>query len=209
MLRLIARRLLFAVPLVFLVSFITFLLVGLTPGDPAVDILGTSASRATDIAFDHQFGFDHSLWIQYWNWLQQALQGNFGLSLLNRQSVVTQLNQRLPVTLALVVGATLVAAVGGIALGTLSATRGGTAGRLTDAFAMLGFAIPTFWLGIVLVDLFAVNLHVLPATGWVALSQSPWGWLKSLVLPVLTLGAGGHHRSHQADPRRDARSAEP
>jgi len=189
--RLLARRLLQAVPLVFAVSFITYLLVALTPGDPAVDILGTSATHASDVAFDRQFGFDHSVWVQYWDWLCRAIQGNLGVSLLNQQSVTTQLDQRIPVTLALVAGATLVAAVGGIALGTISATRGGLAGRLTDAFAMLGFAIPIFWLGIVLVDLFAVGLRLLPATGWVPLSQSLSGWVESLLLPVLTLGAGG------------------
>jgi peptide/nickel transport system permease protein len=191
MLRLIARRLVMAVPLVFAVSFITFVLVALTPGDPAVDVLGASASPATDAAFDRQFGFDHSVWVQYWDWLEKALQGNLGLSLLNQQSVVTQLDERLPVTLALVAGATLVAALGGIVLGTLSATHDGVRGRATDAFAMLGFAIPIFWLGVVLVDVFAVNLRLLPATGWVPLSQSLGGWLRSLLLPVLTLGAGG------------------
>jgi peptide/nickel transport system permease protein len=191
MLRLIARRLLFAVPLVFAVSFITFLLVGLTPGDPAVDILGTSSTRSADLAFDRQFGFDHSILVQYWDWLDKAIGGNLGVSLLNQQSVLTQLDQRLPVTLALVVGATLVAALGGIALGTLSATRGGVAGRIVDAFAMAGFAFPIFWLGIVLVDLFAIGLHWLPATGWVPLSQSFGGWVRSLVLPVVTLGLGG------------------
>jgi peptide/nickel transport system permease protein len=189
--RLIVRRLLLAVPLVFAVSFITFALVALTPGDPAVDILGVSASKAADAAVDRQLGFDHSIWVQYWNWLEKAVHGNLGVSLLNQQSVVTQIDQRLPVTLALVVGATLVAALGGVALGTLSATRGGKTGRFTDAFAMLGFAIPTFWLGIVLVDIFAVHGHLLPATGWVPLSHSFWGWLKALLLPVLTLGAGG------------------
>jgi len=191
MLRLVIRRLALAVPLVFVVSFITFGLVALTPGDPAVDLLGTSASRAADAALDRQLGFNRSIWVQYWHWLEKAVHGNFGVSLLNQQAVTTQLNQRLPVTLALVIGATLVAAVGGIALGTLSATHGVRVGRTTDAFAMLGFAIPTFWLGIVLVDIFAVKLPLLPATGWVPLSQSAWGWLKSLVLPVVTLGAGG------------------
>ncbi len=191
MARFILRRLLLAVPLVLGVSFITFLLVGLTPGDPAVDLLGTSATKAADQALDRQLGFNHAIWVQYWDWLERAAHGNLGISLLNQQSVVGELGQRLPVTLALVIGATLVAAVGGIALGTLSATHGPRVGRATDAFAMLGFAIPTFFLGIVLVDLLAVNLHLLPATGWTPLSQSVWGWCKCLILPVVTLAAGG------------------
>jgi peptide/nickel transport system permease protein len=191
MTRLVIRRLLLAIPLVFAVSFITFVLVALTPGNPAVDLLGTSAGKAAYAAVDRQLGFDHSIWVQYWHWLEHAVQGNLGVSLLNQESVVTELAQRLPVTLALVIGATLVAAIGGVALGTLSATHGGIAGRSTDVFAMLGFAIPTFWLGIVLVDLFAVHGHLLPATGWVPLGQSLWGWIKSLLLPVVTLAAGG------------------
>jgi peptide/nickel transport system permease protein len=190
-LRFVLRRLTLAVPLVLGVSFITFLLVGLTPGDPAVDLLGSAATKAQDAALDRTLGFDHSIWVQYWHWLEHAIHGNLGSSLLNQQSVVTELDQRLPVTLALVIGSTLLAAVGGIALGTFSATRGARVGRATDALAMLGFAIPTFFLGIVLVDLLAIQLHLLPATGWTPLTQSLSGWCKSLVLPVITLGAGG------------------
>jgi len=165
--------------------------VGLTPGNPAEDLLGAAATPAAEAALDRQLGFNHSIWVQYWHWLEHTIHGNLGTSLLNQESVGSELAQRLPVTLALVIGATLVAAVGGIALGTVSARSGHKLGRFVDAVGMLGFAVPTFLVGIVLVDLFAVNLHWLPATSWVPLSQSFWGWLKSLILPVVTLGLGG------------------
>jgi peptide/nickel transport system permease protein len=100
-------------------------------------------------------------------------------------------NAGLGVTLSLVIGATLLTALFGIGLGTLSAIRGGAAGRVTDVFAMLGFAIPAFWLGLVLQDLFGVHMHLLPATGYVPFGQSPSGWLRSLILPVVTLAVGG------------------
>jgi peptide/nickel transport system permease protein len=191
MFRLIARRILLAIPLLFIVSFLSFALVALTPGDPAVDILGSYATPAQYAALDHQYGFSQPVLVQYWHWLLRVFHGNLGTSLSSGQAVTSVLNGGLPVTLFLVIGATAATAAGGVALGTLSAIRGGAVGRVTDAFAMLGFAIPAFWLGLVLVDLFAVRGHLLPATGYVPFGQSPTGWFRSLILPVATLAAGG------------------
>jgi peptide/nickel transport system permease protein len=191
MLRLIVTRLSLAVPLLFAVSFGTFVLVWLTPGDPAATILGSYGTPAEDKLLDRKLGFDQPVLVQYWHWLAHAFHGNLGTSVLSGLPVAPQLNSRLDVTLSLVIGATLVSAIVGVALGTLSARRGGRIGRLTDALAMLGFAIPSFWLGLVLVDIFAIKLHLLPATGYVSIGISPAAWLQSLVLPVLTLAAGG------------------
>jgi peptide/nickel transport system permease protein len=188
---LIARRLILAIPLLFIVSFLSFVLVALTPGDPAVSILGSYATKAQYAALDRQLGFNQPVLVQYWHWLVHALHGNLGTSLVSAQSVTAELNSGLGVTLCLVIGATVVTAVGGVALGTLSAIRGGAVGRAADAFAMLGFAIPAFWLGLVLRDLFAVRWHLLPATGYEPFGQSPSGWLRSLILPIATLAAAG------------------
>jgi peptide/nickel transport system permease protein len=95
------------------------------------------------------------------------------------------------VTLWLIGGALLVSAILGIGMGVFSAARQGAAGRAVDGFALLGFAIPSFWLGAVLVALFAVDLRLLPATGYVSLAQSPGQWLRSLILPVATLALSG------------------
>jgi peptide/nickel transport system permease protein len=189
--RLIARRLLLAIPLLFVVSFLSFALVAIAPGDPAADILGMNATAAQDAALDRQLGFDQPVPVQYWHWLVNALHGNFGTSYASSQPVLSIVNSGLGITLSLVIGATLLTAVLGIGLGTLSAIRGGAAGRVTDAVAMLGFAIPSFWLGLVLQDLFAVHARLLPATGYVPFGQSPLGWLRALILPVVTLAVTG------------------
>jgi peptide/nickel transport system permease protein len=191
MLRLIARRLLLAIPLLFIVSFLSFALVAIAPGNPAADILGLNATRAQYAAVDRQYGFDQSVPVQYWHWVLRALHGNLGTSYTSQEPVTSIINSSLGITLALVFGAAILTAVLGVGLGTLSAIRGGVTGRLTDAFAMLGFAIPTFWLGMVLQDIFGVHLRLLPATGFVPFGQSPSGWLRSLILPVVTLAVGG------------------
>jgi len=191
MLKLILRRLSLALPLVFVVTAITFVLGALTPGNPAYTILGTTATHAQVAAMDHQLGFDLPIWTQYWHWLEHALSGNLGTSLTNAQAVGGQLVARLPVTLSLVIGATALSAVVGVVLGTLGAVRHGVTGRLIDALATLGFAIPNFWLGLVLVDLVALDAGWLPATGYVSPGTSLGGWLTSLILPVMTLATGG------------------
>jgi peptide/nickel transport system permease protein len=177
--------------LLFIVSFLSFALVAIAPGNPAADILGLDATKAQYAALDKQLGFNQPVPVQYWHWLVNALHGNLGSSYASSEPVISIVNSDLGVTLALVIGATLLTAIFGIGLGTLSAIRGGAAGRVTDAFAMLGFAIPAFWLGLVLQDAFGVHLRLLPATGFVPFGQSPSGWLRSLVLPVITLGIGG------------------
>lgn len=191
MLRIVVRRLALAVPLLFLVTALTFLLVALTPGDPAADLLGTLAGKAQLAAVDRQYGFNLPVWDQYWRWLNHALTGDLGSSLVSGQPVIAQLDARLPVTLALVIGATGLAALLGVALGTLSATRGGIAGRVVDTLAMLGFAIPNFWLGLLLIELFAVKVRILPSGGYIPFAQYPAAWFDDLVLPVATLALGG------------------
>jgi peptide/nickel transport system permease protein len=183
----IARRLLLAVPLIFLVSALTFVLAALIPGDPAYTILGTSATPASAAALDKQMGFDLPVWVQYWHWLDGALHGNLGTSFLSYQPVTSIIAARLPVTLTLVIGGTLLGAAGGILLGVVSAVRAGPAGRSTEILQMLGMAIPNFWLGLILIEVFAVRLHWFPAVGFVSFTASPAGWARSLALPLIAL----------------------
>jgi peptide/nickel transport system permease protein len=191
MLRLVLRRLALAVPLVLVVSALTFLLTALTPGNLAYTILGTNATPASVAAVDHQLGLNLPIYTQYWHWLEHAVTGNLGISISNEQSVASQLTAQLPVTLSLVIGATVISSVLGITLGVLGAVRRGASGRMIDLLATVGFAIPTFWLGLVLVDLLALQAKIFPATGYVAFASSPSAWLKSLVLPWITLSAAG------------------
>lgn len=191
MVRLVIRRLLLAVPLLFVVSILTFVLTSLSPGNAAQTILGSSATPERVAALERELGLTDPLWRQYWDWLSNALQGDLGTSLVSYQSVGAAVLGRLPVTLSLVVLGTLASAVLGVGLGMVSALRGGGLGRAIDVLAMLGFAVPNFWLGLVFVDLLAVTVHLFPATGYVDLSQSAGGWARSLVLPVATLAAVG------------------
>jgi peptide/nickel transport system permease protein len=190
---LIGRRLALSVVLVFVASTLTFVLVSVTPGDPANTILGGQQNvRAQDIAqLRQQLGLNQPLLQRYWHWLQGALHGDLGTSIVTGQSVTHQVNSRLGVTLTLIVGALALSTVVGVSLGVLSAIRRGVLGRFTDVLSLAGLAVPAFWLGLVLVSVFAVKLRWLPANGYTAFSAGPSAWLKSITLPILALFVGG------------------
>jgi peptide/nickel transport system permease protein len=190
-LRVVARRCAIAVPLLLVVSALTFILVSLTPGNAAEEILGTSATPAEYAALERALGLNLPIYEQYWNWLEHALTGNLGQSIFTSQPVTQEIGQRLPVTLSLLVGALVVSAVAGVGLGVFSALRGGAVGRAADALALIGFSLPSFWVGAELIVIFAVWRNWFPATGYVSISASPAGWLHSLVLPVFTLSLYG------------------
>jgi peptide/nickel transport system permease protein len=180
-----------AVPLLFIVSALTFVLVSLTPGNAAQEILGTSATPAEYAAFNRALGLNLPLYTQYWNWLRHALTGNLGQSIFTGQPVTQAIGQRIPVTLSLLIGALLVSVVIGVGLGVFSALRGGAVGRAVDVLALIGFSLPAFWVGAELIVIFAVWLNWFPATGYVPISDSPVGWLRSLILPVVALSLYG------------------
>lgn len=186
MIRLVLRRLAWSVPLLLVASVISYLFVGLLPGDPARSLVGQNATPEQVAAVREQLGLNLPLWEQYWNWLKSALTGDFGSSIISRQSVTGLLNDRLEPSLSLIVGATLVATIVGVTLGIRGARRG-PLGRVVDAFSVLGIAIPDFWLGLMLIVLFAVQWSLLPPTGYVPIVDGPGAWLTSLVLPVITL----------------------
>jgi peptide/nickel transport system permease protein len=190
-LRVIVRRLALAVPLLFVVSALSFLLVSLVPGNAAGVLAGNGASPQRLAQLDRQLGLNLPVYEQYWHWLKHALEGNLGSSLVTQQSVGPVIvGTRLSVTMSLIVGALLLAAIFGIGLGMLSAARGGFLGRALDAVALIGYAMPPFWLGAVLIVIFSVKLNLLPAEGYISFSQSPSGWFDSLVLPVVALSLG-------------------
>ncbi|WP_403022776.1 ABC transporter permease [Salinibacterium sp. GXW1014] len=191
MLKIIGYRLGLAVVLLFVVSVLTFGLTAIAPGDPVATILGSGATPEAVAAMRASLGLDDPIATQYWRWLQGAIVGDFGESMVTAQPVADAIGDRLPTTLSLVLLATAVAAVAGITLGMTSAIRGGILGRVTDVLAVAGYVIPNFWLGLILVLVFAVQLGVLPATGYVGLTQDPAGWLRSLILPVIAVSLMG------------------
>jgi len=191
MLTVIARRVMWSIPLLFVTSALTFVLIALVPGNSAEVILGSNASAAQVASLSRQLGLDEPLWMQYWHWLDGVVHGNLGTSLVNGQTVTSLLDSRLVVSLTLVGGGALVAAVLGVAFGVWSATRGGWVGKVIEASSTLGLAIPNFCLGLVLIYVLAVAVHVFPATGFVPFSTDPASWARSLVLPVVAIAMGG------------------
>jgi peptide/nickel transport system permease protein len=185
--RVVVRRLLLAIPLLFVVSALSFVLVSLTPGDVARQILGQDAPQSAVLSLRHQLGIDQPIYQQYWHWLSHAVSGDFGTSVFTGQAVSKAINDRLSATLWLILWSLLVVGILGVGLGVLSAVRGGVVARVVDAFALIGFALPSFWIGAVLISLLAVHNHWFPAVGYVSPSDSPSRWLQSLALPVVAL----------------------
>jgi peptide/nickel transport system permease protein len=189
----IGRRLVLSIPVVFIVSALLFLLLQLVPGDATQAILGPKGLSGNSpeqyTALAQQLGLNQPLYDQYWTWLSHAVQGDLGVSILGHLSVTQSIETRIPTTLSLVLGTLLVSLVVGVSLGVASAVRGGRLGRLVDGVSVLGFVVPGFWIAAELIIIFAVKLRWFPATGWVPLTQSPVGWLRSLALPVLALAA--------------------
>jgi peptide/nickel transport system permease protein len=185
-LRVVVRRLLLAVPLLFVVSALSFLLSSLAPAS-VVDSMLPDATFAQRAALSHKLGLDQPVYEQYWHWLVHALHGNFGASLTNGQSVAALIGQRFPVTISLVIPTIVIMFIVGVWAGAFSAIRGGALGRLIDTLTLVGFALPGFWVGAVLVAFFADKFHLLPAIGYVSPSVSISQWAKSLVLPVCAL----------------------
>jgi peptide/nickel transport system permease protein len=191
MFRLIVRRTFLSVPLLFIVSVWTFVLVALIPGNIARTIVGAQATEQQYLSVRRSLGLNEPLYTRYWQWLEHALHGNLGVSLYSQQPVSSLLDSRLSPTLFLVVGATVVSAAVGVVFGVAGALHPGMVDRVVDGIALLGLSIPSFFLGFLLVEWFAVSLRLFPASGYVTFGASPAGWLESLVLPVVTLSAGG------------------
>lgn len=184
--KLVLRRLVMSVPLLLVVSAVTFILIAFLPGDAARVVAGRNATEEQVAQTRSELGLDRPLWQQYGDWLGNAIHGDLGTSLINQQPVADQLNGRLEPTLSLITGAVLLATVIGLAFGILGA-RGGLLGRVVDGLSVLGIAVPAFWLGLVLAVVFAVRLDVLPPLGYVPIQDSVGQWLTHLLLPVVTL----------------------
>jgi peptide/nickel transport system permease protein len=191
MFRLILRRLLLSIPLLLVVSAVTFIFQSFIPGDQARSLLGDNASQEQYEALRRELHLNDSLAQQYWHQLDGILHGNLGTSIFTGESVLRQIEQRLPVTLMLIVGALVIATVVGVLLGVQSATRAGVWGRLVDVVSLLGSALPSFWIALVLVQVFAGKLGWFPATGYVAFHTDPAQWANDLVLPVVALSVHG------------------
>ena len=191
MLMFILRRLLSAIPTLILVSLFVFTLQKLLPGDPVLAMAGEERDPAVMEYLRDKYRLNDPIPVQYLNWVGNVLTGDFGTSLRTEQPVTTLLASKLPVTLELAVLALLIALLIGIPTGIISAVRKGTVVDYgANVVALSGISIPHFWLGILLIMVFAVKLQWLPASGFVPMGEDFGQNLKTLILPAFVLGAG-------------------
>lgn len=184
----ILRRLLMVIPVLLAMSVFVFLMIRLIPGDPVTTMLGFRATPENVATVRADLGLDRPLIDQYLSWISGVLHGDFGRDYVSRASLSDLLGQRIPVTLELTVLAMAFALIVGVPLGVLAAVRPGAWSRVTSSFVIGAVSIPDFWLGIMLVLLFAGVLRVLPPSGYVPFAENPLANLRYMVLPVLTLG---------------------
>jgi peptide/nickel transport system permease protein len=187
----VARRLAVLVPTLFFVSLLIFGLQQLLPGDAAIALAGEEQDPAAVAAIRARYHLDAPVPVQYAIWLARVLHGDFGESLRNRIPVADLLASKLPVTLELACASMLLALAIGIPAGVLSAARQGTPLDFgANLIALSGLSVPHFWLGIMLILLFAVRLGWLPASGWVTPGENLTRNLTAILLPSVVLGTG-------------------
>lgn len=189
MVQFVLRRLGLMVVILFLVSIIIFSLVHITPGDPALMMLGQEATEEALKVLRAKLGLDQPLYIQYLDWIGNILQGDFGSSLKDNTPVLAILLQKLPVTLQLTIMSFIIALAIAIPAGIISATKKGTIfDYFGTTFALSGVSIPPFFLGILLIFIFAITLNWFAPSGYV----EPWVDFKKsmmlMVLPAITVG---------------------
>jgi peptide/nickel transport system permease protein len=185
----IIRRLVSMIPVMLMVATGVFLLLKLTPGDPVGVILGPDATEERRQALRDDLGLNDPLIVQYVRWLGDAVRGDLGDSFFLNQPVLISLWERAEPTLVLTVLATLVALSIGLPTGILAAqNRGKWLDMGSMGVAILGISMPTFWLGLNLILVFAVTLRWLPVAGYAPLSEGLWESLRYMILPAITLG---------------------
>lgn len=192
MLQIIVRRLLWSIPVLFVVTVVVFSLIHLAPGDPATAIVGGEdvSPEAIERARE-QLGLNDPLHVQYWRLVGGLLVGDMGTSLMGTQDVASTIFSRLPISLALAGGGLLVAIVIAIPTGLIAAVKeGGLVDRLVTFLATIGISTPPFFIGLLLVLFISLELGWLPATGYVRPSDSVLLWMRSMILPSLALGLG-------------------
>ena len=192
MLRFLIKRLLAILPVLLVVAVVVFLILRLTPGDPAAVIAGNSATNADIERIREQLGLNRSLLAQFGIWIGGVLQGDLGYSYYLGKPVTELIAQRVEPTLSLAFGTIVLAVLVAVPLGTLAAWRmGGWLDRLLSGFSVLGFSVPVFVVGYILIYLFAIQLNWLPVQGYRRLfgpaSEGVGAWALQLVLPWITL----------------------
>ncbi|QQS11813.1 MAG: ABC transporter permease [Rhodospirillales bacterium] len=188
MLQFIARRLLATVPVLLIVAVFVFMLLRLTPGDPAAVIAGDNATADQVAAIRTKLGLDEPIWTQFAIWSGKALSGDFGESFFFKKTVAELIAQRIEPTAMLALCTIILAVSVAVPLGVLAAARQGSwVDRVTMGFSVMGFSVPVFVIGYLLIYVFAIQLGWLPVQGYKRLSEGFWEFLPRMVLPSVTL----------------------
>ena len=191
MLSYIIRRILATIPVVFTVAIMVFCLLRLTPGDPALILAGDAATPEQLTQIHQHMGLDQSLATQFFKWGTQVMQGDLGVSLHSGTPVTSMIASRAAPSLALALSTIILSTLIAIPLGVFSAWRRGTGvDRSVMAFSVLGFSVPVFVTGYVLILLFSIKLGWLPIQGYRSLSQGVGPFFQHLALPTLALSTG-------------------
>lgn len=190
MLRYILHRLISLLPVLFVMSIITFSFLHLLPGDPVDLMLGETATGEQRHTLFAELGLDRPLYIQYLTWMKNILTGNFGNSVITHKPVLDTILEKLPASLLLASTASFLALLMALVLGTFAAAHRGTLRDIVVLIvSLLGVSVPIFWLGIILVLFFSVQLPLFPSIGYVDISNNFFKGLHHLVLPSITLAA--------------------
>jgi peptide/nickel transport system permease protein len=186
----IVRRILQLLPVLLIASAGIWAMIYAVPGTPIGAIVGENATAEQIQAAIERFGLDQPVLVQFWSWLKSAVLGDLGRSIHSRDPVLDLILQRAPATLQLGLAATLVGLILGVPVAIVSALYPGSwIDRSLSGWSALALGVPTFWLGILLILLFSVQLRWLPsASAYVSIFDSPWGAIRNVFLPALTLG---------------------
>ncbi|MFP7672556.1 ABC transporter permease [Marivita sp. S0852] len=189
MLVFLLRRILIAIPTIVIISIMVFGLQQLLPGDPLLILAGEERDPEVLEALREKYRLNDPIPVQYLAWVSNALQGDLGISLRTNQPVTELMAEKLPVTLQLAVMSMIFALVIGVPAGILSAVKKGTAtDYVANVVALSGLSIPNFWLGIMLILLVSVKWQLLPASGYVPLSEDFWQSIRTMLMPAFVLG---------------------
>jgi len=192
MVRFIAWRILTFVPIIVGALAVSFLLLHLSPGSPALYILGETATPEDVARVDAQLGLDQPFLVQFGQWTLRALGGDFGTSVFGSLTVGEAVSEAIPATMSLALVSIVFALLAGLSLGLLAGLNSGSPlDRLVTGLTSIGLAIPSFWLGVVVSFVFGVKLGWFPIVGFTPIEENPLEWFRGLILPALCLGLLG------------------
>lgn len=192
MTRYIIRRLIHSAIIIWGVATLVFFLLRAIPGDPVLNMLGPEYTPEAAEALRHKLGLDENVFVQYFRWVGDILRGDLGTSITGVESVSSAIASGLPKTMSISIVAFIISLAIAIPAGIISALKRNTpVDYLVSVFAFLGVSMPSFWFGIILILLFAVNLGWLPSLGYKSLTEDGFvEWFKHLLLPALAIGPG-------------------